>query len=151
MHSRQAYARCVVQFPGSADRILASDFKKEFNRNPHVRQVVLSYVEALLIQFQQSALCGTLHKVENRLARWLLVMRDRADSDTLPLAQEFLAEMLGVSRTTVSAAARSLQSADLITYRRGRINIRDHRGLERAACECYRVVRAHLERLLPHG
>jgi CRP-like cAMP-binding protein len=151
MHSRQAYARCVVQFPGSADRILASDFKKEFNRNPYVRHVVLSYLEALLIQCQQSTLCGTLHKVENRLARWLLVMRDRADSNTLPLAQEFLAEMLGVSRTTVSAAARSLQSANLITYRRGRIYIRDRRGLERAACECYRVVRAHLERLLPHG
>jgi CRP-like cAMP-binding protein len=130
---------------------LASDFKKEFNRNPHVQRIVMSYVEALMIQFQQSTLCGTLHNVENRLARWLLVMRDRSNSDTLPLTQEFLAEMLGVSRTTVSAAARSLQSADLMTYRRGRIHIRDPEGLERAACECYRVVRAQLERLLPHG
>lgn len=151
LHSGQVHARCVVQFPGSADRILASDFKKEFNRNPHVQRIVMSYVEALMIQFQQSTLCGTLHNVENRLARWLLVMRDRSNSDTLPLTQEFLAEMLGVSRTTVSAAARSLQSADLMTYRRGRIHIRDPEGLERAACECYRVVRAQLERLLPHG
>jgi CRP-like cAMP-binding protein len=116
-----------------------------------VRQVAIAYIEALLIQMQQSTLCGTLHAVENRLARWLLVMQDRADSDALPLTQEFLAEMLGVSRTTVSSAARTLQSAKLITYRRGRIRIRDRVGLERAACECYRVLRAHFERLLPHG
>jgi CRP-like cAMP-binding protein len=151
MHSRQSYARCVVQFPGRADRISASEFKKEFDRSPHVRQVAIAYIEALLIQMQQSTLCGTLHAVENRLARWLLVMQDRADSDALPLTQEFLAEMLGVSRTTVSSAARTLQSAKLITYRRGRIRIRDRVGLERAACECYRVLRAHFERLLPHG
>jgi hypothetical protein len=151
LHSRRAYARCVVQYAGSADRILASDFKREFDRDLYVRQVVMRYIEALLIQFQQSTLCSTLHPARRRLARWLLTMRDRADSSSLFLTQEFLAEMLGLSRTTVTSAARSLQAAKLITYRRGRIGIRDRAGLERATCECYRLLRAHFERLLPHG
>jgi CRP-like cAMP-binding protein len=151
LQSRRAYARCVVQYAGYADRILALDFKREFDHDPYVREVVMRYIEALLIQFQQSTLCSTLHPARCRLARWLLTMNDRADSSTLLLTQEFLAEMLGLSRTTVTSAARSLQAASLITYRRGRIRIRDRAGLERTACECYHLLRAHFERLLPHG
>ncbi len=151
MHSRESFARCVVQFAGSADRISASDFKKEFDRSPHVRRVVMYYIEAVLIQYQQSVLCGTLHPVEERLARWLLIMHDGANSNALLLTQDFLAEILGVARTTVTVAARKLQSANLISYRRGRISIRNRSGLERASCECYRGLRTQFERLLPPG
>jgi CRP-like cAMP-binding protein len=149
MHSREAFVRCVVQFAGSADRISALDFKKEFDRSPQARRVVMYYIEALLIQYQQSVLCGTLHTVEERLARWLLVMHDGANSNALLLMQDFLAEILGVARTTVTSAARKLRSKNLISYRRGRISVRNRSGLERASCECYRVLRDHFERLLP--
>jgi CRP-like cAMP-binding protein len=151
MHSGESYPRCLVQLGGSADRISVTHFKKEFDRSFAVRRVVLSYVEALLIQVQQSVVCANLHPVEERLARWLLMMRDRADSNTLPLTQDFLTEILGVTRTTVTLAARTLRSSDLISYRRGIIQIKDRAGLERAACECYRVVRNHFTRLLPRG
>ena len=151
MHSGESSARCVVQYAGTADRISALDFKKEFDRSPQVRLVVMYYIEAVLTQYQQSVLCSTLHPMEDRLARWLLTMCDRADSSSLLLTQEFLAEILGVARTTVTSAARALQTANLITYRRGRMSIRDRVGLERAACECYRVVRAQFDRLLPRG
>jgi CRP-like cAMP-binding protein len=149
INSRQAYSRCVVQLAGSADRISASDFKQEFERSPNLRRIVMGYTEALMIQFHQSVLCSALHPAEERLARWLLTMHDGAESNTLLLTQEFLAQILGVARTTVTKAARTLQSARLISYRRGHITIRNRRGLERAACECYRVLLAHSERLLP--
>ena len=105
-------------------------------------------IEALLIQVQQSVLCNALHPVESRLSRWLLLMQDRADTDTLPLTQEFLAGMLGVNRTTVTSAARHLQSVGLISYRRGVVHIRKRAALEDASCECYRIARSHYQRLL---
>jgi CRP-like cAMP-binding protein len=151
MYSGEAYPRCLVQLGGSADRISATDFKKEFERSFLVRRVVMSYVEALLIQVQQSVVCANLHPVEARLARWLLMMRDRADSNTLPFTQDFLAEILGVARTTVTVAARTLRSNNLINYQRGIVQIKDRDGLERSACECYGVVRDHFARLLPRG
>jgi len=89
----------------------------------------------------QSVGCNALHHVDTRLCRWLLQTRDRSDSDTLTLTQEFLSEMLGVQRTTVNLLARELQSAGLIRYQRGRIEIVDRAGLEKRACECYEVVR----------
>lgn len=91
---------------------LPSDFKREFDRSPDVRRVVMYYIEVLLIQYQQSVLCHALHAVEARVARWLVTMSDRPDSSTLLLTQEFLAEILGVAHTTVTSAARTLQSAN---------------------------------------
>jgi CRP-like cAMP-binding protein len=148
INGHETYARCLVQHSGAAYRIAAADFKKEFDRSAHVRAIVMGYIEALLIQVQQSVLCNALHPVESRLSRWLLLMQDRADTDTLPLTQEFLAGMLGVNRTTVTSAARHLQSVGLISYRRGVVHIRKRAALEDASCECYRIVRSHYQRLL---
>src|SRR5262249_34076846 len=132
---------------GYANRILATEIKKEFDRSPMVRRVVLSYVEALLVQVQQSVLCGALHPIQARLARFLLTLQNRAGTNTFALTQEYLANILGVNRSTLTQAAGALQSNGVINYRRGHVSIRDRSGLERASCECYRVLRDQFERL----
>jgi CRP-like cAMP-binding protein len=101
----------------------------------------VNYNELLLAQIQQTAACNALHATESRLARWLLQTRDRIDSDVLPLTQEFLSQMLGVRRTTVTLVARQLEQAGVIKNRRGRIIVMDRKGLEDVACECYAIVR----------
>jgi CRP-like cAMP-binding protein len=117
--------------------------------SPLLRNVILHYKETLLAQVQQTAGCNALHKTEARLARWLLQTRDRVDSDRIPLTQEFLSEMLGVRRTTVTMVAGVLQEAGLIRYRRGYVEIIDRRGLEQAACECYGIIRRRTDQDLP--
>jgi CRP-like cAMP-binding protein len=146
---RQAFTRCLVQLGGTADRVLASLLRQELDRSPQARAATMNYLEALILQIQQSALCNALHAVEARLCRWLLMMYDRADRNRLPLTQEFLAGILGASRTTVTSAARTLQSAGAIRYRRGTVDVVDRKKLEGAACECYAVVRRHFERVFP--
>ena len=118
---------------------------------PHalVERVVLSYIESLLVQVQQSVLCGTLHPIQARLARFLLMLQDRAGTDSFAFTQEFLSHILGVNRSTLTGAAGALQSNEIISYRRGRVSIRDRPGLERASCECYRVLREQFDRRLP--
>jgi CRP-like cAMP-binding protein len=103
----------------------------------------------LLAQVQQSAACNALHEAEARFCRWLLQSRDRSDSDVVPITQEFVAQMLGVRRTTVTLVAQSLQDAGLLRYRRGQIEILDRDTLEARACECYGVVRRAIEQYLP--
>jgi CRP-like cAMP-binding protein len=105
-----------------------------------------------LAQLLQSSACAALHTVEARLCRWLLELQDRTEGRTaLSLTHDFLAEMLGVQRTTVTVAAQVLQRAGLITYRRGQVTILDRAGLEDAACECHADIREQYERLLPVG
>jgi CRP-like cAMP-binding protein len=149
LHSREAYPRCLVQVAGKAYRVAASELQREFDRSAQVRRVIMSYIEILLIQTHQSALCNALHPTRARLARWLAVMHDRADKATIPLTQEFLAGILGVGRTSVTAAARALRKKDIISYRRGVLKIKRRSELEVEACECYRTLRRELERLLP--
>jgi len=108
-----------------------------------------SYNEALLAQVQQTAACNALHPMECRLARWLLQTQDRIDSDVLPLTQEFLSQMLGVNRTTVTLVARQLERVGLIQNRRGRVIVLDRQGLEEVACECYALVRKRMRAVLP--
>ena len=117
----------------------------EITRNS-VRQARL---QLRLAQVQQSAACNALHEAESRFCRWLLQSRDRSDGDIVPITQEFLAQMLGVRRTTVTLVAQSLQDAGLLRYRRGRIEILDRNMLEERACECYGVVRRTIEQHLP--
>src|SRR6516164_2552889 len=107
------------------------------------------YGEMLLIQVQQTAACNALHPVEARLSRWLLQARDRLESNTVKLTHEFLSQMLGVRRTTVTVVANMLQQAGLIRYHRGHIEIVDRRGLEARACECYEAIRRHVEEVTP--
>ncbi len=138
----------VIQLPGTAHRITAAACKAVFERNARVRHVLLRFVEDLLNLSSQTAACNRLHQVEQRTARWLLMSSDRTDSNVLRLTQEFLAAMLGVRRSGISEAAAELQRSGLIRYRRGEITIVDRPGLEKTACECYRLDKQRVERLL---
>jgi CRP-like cAMP-binding protein len=148
--TRQSFGRYVVQLPGMASRIPVARLSEAFDTSPAVRALLLRFTEALLAQTFQTVACNAVHTVEARCCRWILSTRDRVIGDTLPLTHEFLAEMLGVQRSTVSLVTRAFQSAGLISQRRGVIVITDGTGLEEVACECYGTIRRSFERLLPH-
>lgn len=148
---RVAAHRAIAQTPGAAWCASVQDFRQVLARAPSLRDQAARHTEAMLAQVMQSVACNTLHPVEARLARWILMCHDRTRGDFVPLTQAFLAQMLGVQRTTVSAAAQELQSAGLIAYSRGRITVHDRPGLERASCECYAASRRHYARLLGEG
>jgi len=137
-----------VQVPGVGLRMKASLFNKELARSASMRTVMLHYTHAFFNQVAQSAACNQFHSLEQRCCRWLLMTRDRMQSDEFLLTQEFLAMMLGVQRTGVTAAAGGLQRAGLIRYSRGNVTILDRRGLERRSCECYSVSKKEFDRLL---
>ena len=125
-----------------------SDFRAATDKSRHLRQLVLRSSELLLAQVQQTAACNALHSAERRLCRWILQVRDRIDNDTIHLTQDFLAQMLAVRRPTVTLIAQNLQNAGLIRYRRGRITIIDHAGLEKLACECVGEIRSKTKHIL---
>lgn len=129
--------RALVQGAGSALRIEAGEFSRVLTRSPVLRQALTRYLYVLMNQLAQMAACTRFHVVEARLARWLLMTRDRAHSDEFYLTQEFLAYMLGVRRVGITRAAGALQRRKLIHYSRGKMSVLDGRGLERASCECY--------------
>lgn len=137
-----------AQMPLEAMRITTADFKEAIKSNRALAEVLCHYTLALMNQIAQSAACNRLHATEQRLSRWLLMAHDGIGSDQLPLTQEFLAQMLGVRRPSVTAVAGMLQKAGLIAYRRGRITILDRAGLEATACECYGIVKKEFEVLL---
>lgn len=146
---RHAFTRAVVQMPGLASQISTGRFQAIVAQSAAIRDIVVNYNEVLLAQVQQSAACNALHDAEARFCRWLLQSCDRSDSDIVPITQEFLAQMLGVRRTTVTLVAQSLQDAGMLRYRRGRIEIIDRAALEARACECYEVVRRETDQYLP--
>jgi len=133
--------RCFIQMDATALRMPFKDLQKEFLAHADFRREVLQCVQSQGFILGQLAACNRLHEAEQRLARWLLMVRDRVESEIYYLTQEFLANMLGARRTTVTAAAGALQRRGLIKYSRGRIHIVDEAGLEKAACECYGTVR----------
>jgi CRP-like cAMP-binding protein len=147
--SKQSFGRYIVQLPGSASRIPLVHLRAAFDASTALRTLLLRFTEALLAQTFQTVACNAVHSVEARCCRWILSSRDRMKTDTVPLTHEFLAEMLGVQRSTVSAITRNFQTAGLITQGRGVITIIDRAGLEEAACECYGTIRRSFERLLP--
>jgi CRP-like cAMP-binding protein len=136
------------QIPGQALRLGAQILRQETAGGGPLHDVLLRYTQGLMNQIAQSAACNRAHSIDERCARWLLMTHDRAGSDRFPLTQEFLAQMLGVRRAGVSAAASILQRAGFIRYSRGMMRIIDRSGLESAACGCYRTVREEFERLL---
>lgn len=144
----QMPARAFVQVPGRALCMKADDFHRMVKENPGFERLLLRYTLALMNQISQAAACNRAHGVEERLARWLLMTQDRVHSPEFPLTQEFLAQMLGVRRPTVSIAAGMLSKAGLIHYVRGRITVLDRAGLEKASCECYRVISDEFQRLV---
>ena len=134
--------RALVQGSGNAMRMTSARFAKEIRKSPQLQQGIHRYANALMAQVSQTAACNRFHVVGARLARWLLMTRDRMRSGEFRLTHEFLAHMLGVRRVGVTTAARTLQARKLIEYTRGNIRILDHKGLEAAACECYSLVNA---------
>jgi CRP-like cAMP-binding protein len=113
--------------------------------------VLLRYTQSLITQMSQTAVCNRHHSLQQQLCRWLLLSLDRLPSGQLKMTQELIANMLGVRREGVTEAARKLQTADIIRYRRGRIEVIDRAGLEGRGCECYAVVKREYDRLLPQG
>lgn len=132
--------RAVVQGAGSALKMAASDFLDEC-KNPELLKILQRFTHSLIVQISQSAACNRFHEIEPRLARWLLMTGDRMHADEFQITQEFLSNMLGVRREAVSKAATRLQEQELISYSRGNLSILNRRGLENAACNCYKIIK----------
>lgn len=138
--------RTFCQIPGNCLRMPVNRFREEINRSGPFTLILHRYLQKLMIQLAQGGACNSRHSVEQRCARWLLMSRDRVDTDEVPLTQEFLCQMLGVRRATVSEVAAKFQKAGYIEYTRGRLTIRDREALSRVACECYRILREEYNR-----
>jgi CRP-like cAMP-binding protein len=147
--ARWTFRRAIVHLPSTAAWISGAQFHAAANQSQAIRDLIVRYNDLLMAQVQQSVACSALHALEARLCRWLLQSHDSIDGDAIPLTQEFLGQMLGVRRTTVTIAARLLQNAGLIRYRRGLIHIVDRAALEDIACECYAAVRQNLDKVFP--
>jgi len=137
-----------MQGAGEGLRIRSSLLRTEFLKGGVLQKLVHAFLYLQMAQITQSVLCNRLHEVEARLARWLLTSADRAETESARLTQEFLSQMLGVRRTTVTTIARVLQTAGLIRYTRGRIEISDREMLKKFACECYEVLRSQPAKIL---
>ncbi len=133
--------RALVQGSGDALRMASAPFRVEFNRNRPLQEALYRYTYALMAQISQTAACNRFHEAEARLARWLLMTRDRRGADEFPLTHEFLAHMLGLRREGVSEAASALKRRNLIDYSRGKIRILDVKGLKASSCACYQIVK----------
>jgi CRP-like cAMP-binding protein len=133
--------RAVIQLASVVARISALQFRKLIAANPAISSLCIDYNEVLLTQARITAACNLTHHIEQRFCRWLLQSRDRAESDTVPLTQEFLSEMLGVRRTSVTEVAIKMQDAGAISYSRGIIKIVDLQKLKDISCECYETLR----------
>jgi CRP-like cAMP-binding protein len=143
-------SRAVVQSAGHGYRLRAELLKNEFGRFGPTMHLLLRYTQALITQMAQTAVCNRHHSVDQQLCRWLLLSLDRLSSNELSMTQELIANMLGVRREGVTEAAGKLQDVGLIRYRRGRITVLDRAALEARSCECYQVVKAEFDRLLPY-
>jgi len=143
-------SRAVVQSAGFGYRMKAALLKEEFGRFGVLMHLLLRYTQSLITQMAQTAVCNRHHSVDQQLCRWLLLSLDRLASNELTMTQELIANMLGVRREGVTEAAGKLQSAGLISYRRGKITVLDRLGVETRSCECYQVVKKEFDRLLPY-
>lgn len=135
----------MIQITSDALKVRSAVLVKEFDRGGILQRLILRYTHVLIAQISQSAVCNRFHTVDKRLCRWLLIARDRVDSDYLDLTQEIIAHMLGTPRTGVTMAACVLQKQGLIRYARGKITILDRPGLETASCECYRILKKEFD------
>jgi CRP-like cAMP-binding protein len=140
---RTSPTRAIMQVGGAGFRISAQDLQSSLREFPRLGDDLGRYTQELAIQAMQTAACNRLHEVEQRLARWLLMTQDRV-GDSFELTQEFIAHMLGTRRATVTITAGILQKAGLISYRRGRVRIKNRPGLEVGSCECYSAIQRHI-------
>jgi CRP-like cAMP-binding protein len=148
MYSRTSFNRSLVQLEGGLLRVPCDVLRMEFQRSEHIRNLFVSYSETLLAQVQQTVACNAMHTVQERVCRWLLMMHERATGHALSYTHEAISQMLGVNLMTVTHAAEALQALGLIEYTRGRIQVLDHPGLEKASCECYAIVKARFDDFL---
>lgn len=139
--------RAVVQSAGHAFRLPAEALRKEFNKTPTIRLILLRYTQTLMAQMSQTAVCNRHHSIDQQLCRWLLLSLDRLTSNKLTMTQELIANMLGVRREGVTEAAGKLQKLGVINYKRGHIEVLDREQLETLCCECYAVVKSETDRL----
>jgi CRP-like cAMP-binding protein len=147
--AKSSSARLFVQVPGTAAKMSRGAFTRAIASMPSFRSLLQAYVQAFLEQVLVSGACSGAHSLTERLARWLLMMRDRSDDDTLPITQDILAVMLGVQRPTITITARELERHGLIKRGRRQVAIVDRQGLIQASCECYQLVRARVAAHLP--
>jgi CRP-like cAMP-binding protein len=143
-------SRAIVQSAGLAYRLSSRALKKEFGRHGQMLHLLLRYTQSLITQMAQTAVCNRHHSVDQQLCRWLLLSLDRLSGMRLDMTQELIANMLGVRREGVTAAAGRLQKLKVIRYVRGQITVIDRSKLEKLSCECYAVVKKESDRLLPH-
>jgi CRP-like cAMP-binding protein len=148
MYSRVSFNQCIVQLEGPMVRCKIEVLQTEFNQSAHIRDLFVSFSETLLSQVQQTVACNAMHTVEERICRWLLMMHDRAEGDNLVYTHQFLAEIMGSNRKTITLAAQSLQTAGLINYRRGLMQVLDRPGMEKTTCECYAIVKKRFDAFL---
>lgn len=142
----------IVQIPGTATKMAAHDFTRHVvHERSELFSLLLQYTDSFMAMVAQTAACNSLHAIDERLARWILMVHDRIGRNDIALTQEFLAFMLGVRRPSVSLAASDLQQRGLIRYGRGQINVIDRKGLERCACDCYNIVRDIMSGMFPMG
>ena len=143
--------RVIVQNPGQALRLVTTAFWEELRRCPFLQGLLNRYVETFLIQVAYSAACNSIHTLEQRCARWMLMSHDQTEPDPFHMTQEFLAQLLGANRVSVTEVAGELRRAGFIRYQRGKVTVADRSGLEAAACECYHHIRTSFRSLLPAG
>jgi CRP-like cAMP-binding protein len=147
--ARMSSVRLLVQIPGSAAKMSRAAYMRALESTPSFRALMYDYVEAFLEQVMVSVACNGAHSLTERLARWLLMMRDRADDDNLSITQDILAQMLGAQRPSITNAARELEDEGLIERGRRQVTIIDRQGLTKASCECYQLVRERVAFHLP--
>ena len=151
LDGRVSLSRAIVLIAGHGAACDAETLKRAAMQSPTLHSLLIRHEQVVYAQAQQTAACNATHNIDERLARWLLRARDLSRNDTLPFTQEFLAQMLGVRRTSVTVVARTLQEAGLVKYKRGRIQIVDLEGMQESACECYDTVCKHYDVLLGVG
>jgi CRP-like cAMP-binding protein len=147
--AKTSSVRLLVQIPGTAARMSRTAFMRAMKSTPSFRSLMYAYVQAFLEQVLVSVACNGVHNLSQRMARWLLMMRDRGDDDALPITQSLLAEMLGVQRPSITNTAREMERAGLIARGLRQVTILDRQGLTRTSCECYSLVRSRVTSLLP--
>ena|SRR5947209_2855515 len=140
--------QAVVQLPGDAHRMRVDVLNREFKKGGQLQDLLLRYTQAFITQIAQTAACNRAHHIDGRLARWLLMCHDRAQSKDMKITQEFIATMLGTRRAGVTVAAGKLRQEGLISYQRGHVIIKDRAGLESKSCECYEIVKKEFDRLI---
>jgi CRP-like cAMP-binding protein len=147
----RAFSRAVVQGSGEASRIAVTALRHAVRDRPTLRELLLRHHELVLLQIQQTAACNAIHEVEARLARWLLQYIDANERDIVALTQDFLSQLLGVRRETVNASIRALEKVGSLRVRRSQIEILDRNKLQKAACECYRVICDRRKQVISEG